>query len=80
MHGYQYVAKEAAYASCGINAKTMPRASGQTTASPAKRNPAYKRAATRRYELPEQVDEDSGFRCAKRVPACPDADFWLSQL
>jgi formylglycine-generating enzyme required for sulfatase activity len=43
-------------------------------------NPANKRAATRRYELPGTADEDSGFRCARTVPAWPDTDFWLSQL
>ena len=43
-------------------------------------NPANKRAATRRYELSSRADEDSGFRCAKSVPAWPDAELWLSQL
>jgi formylglycine-generating enzyme required for sulfatase activity len=42
-------------------------------------NPANKRAATRRYELPNRADEDSGFRCAKSVPAWPDAEVWLAQ-
>ena len=42
-------------------------------------NPANKRAATRRYELPGRADEDSGFRCAKSVPAWPDAAVWLAQ-
>jgi formylglycine-generating enzyme required for sulfatase activity len=42
-------------------------------------NPANKRAATRRYELPGRADEDSGFRCAKSVPAWPDAEIWLAQ-
>jgi formylglycine-generating enzyme required for sulfatase activity len=43
-------------------------------------NPANKRAATRRYELSNRADEDSGFRCAKSAPAWPDADLWLAQL
>ena len=43
-------------------------------------NPANKRAATRRAELPDTADEDSGFRCAKTVAAWPDADLWMSQL
>jgi formylglycine-generating enzyme required for sulfatase activity len=43
-------------------------------------NPANKRAATRRYELPTTADEDSGFRCARTVPTWPDAEFWLSKL
>jgi formylglycine-generating enzyme required for sulfatase activity len=43
-------------------------------------NPANKRAAARRYELPSRADEDSGFRCAKSVPAWPDAELWLAQL
>jgi formylglycine-generating enzyme required for sulfatase activity len=42
-------------------------------------NPANKRAAVRRYELPGRADEDSGFRCAKSVPAWPDAAVWLAQ-
>jgi formylglycine-generating enzyme required for sulfatase activity len=42
-------------------------------------NPANKRAATRRYELASRADEDSGFRCAKSVPAWPDAEIWLAQ-
>jgi formylglycine-generating enzyme required for sulfatase activity len=42
-------------------------------------NPANKRAAARRYELPSRADEDSGFRCAKSVPAWPDAELWLAQ-
>ena len=43
-------------------------------------NPANKRAATRRYELPNRADEDSGFRCAKSASAWPDAELWLAQL
>jgi formylglycine-generating enzyme required for sulfatase activity len=43
-------------------------------------NPANKRAATRRYELSNRADEDSGFRCARSAPAWPDADLWLAQL
>jgi formylglycine-generating enzyme required for sulfatase activity len=43
-------------------------------------NPANKRAATRRYELSNRADEDSGFRCAKSAPAWPDAELWLAQL
>jgi formylglycine-generating enzyme required for sulfatase activity len=43
-------------------------------------NPANKRAATRRYELSNRADEDSGFRCAKSVPAWPDAEVWLAQI
>jgi formylglycine-generating enzyme required for sulfatase activity len=42
-------------------------------------NPANKRAATRREELPSRADEDSGFRCARSVPVWPDADLWMSQ-
>jgi formylglycine-generating enzyme required for sulfatase activity len=42
-------------------------------------NPANKRGATRRYELPGRADEDSGFRCAKSVRAWPDAELWLAQ-
>jgi uncharacterized caspase-like protein/formylglycine-generating enzyme required for sulfatase activity len=43
-------------------------------------NPAFRRAAARRYELPGRADEDSGFRCAKSVAEWPDADIWLAQL
>jgi formylglycine-generating enzyme required for sulfatase activity len=43
-------------------------------------NPANRRAATRRYEVPERADEDSGFRCAKSVATWPDAGYWLTQL
>lgn len=43
-------------------------------------NPAYKRAATRRYELPERAYEDSGFRCARPVSAWPDTAIWLAKL
>ena len=43
-------------------------------------NPSNKRAATRRYELPNRADEDSGFRCARSAAAWPDADLWMSQL
>ena len=43
-------------------------------------NAANKRAAARRLELPDMADEDSGFRCARTVPAWPDTDFWLSHL
>ena len=43
-------------------------------------NPANKRGATRRYEIPSRADEDSGFRCAKSVSAWPDASLWLSQI
>jgi uncharacterized caspase-like protein/formylglycine-generating enzyme required for sulfatase activity len=43
-------------------------------------NPANKRAAARRYELPGRADEDSGFRCARSVPLWPDAEHWIRQL
>jgi uncharacterized caspase-like protein/formylglycine-generating enzyme required for sulfatase activity len=43
-------------------------------------NPANKRAATRRYELSNRADEDSGFRCAKSASVWPDAELWLAQL
>ncbi|MGA2564358.1 MAG: caspase family protein [Steroidobacteraceae bacterium] len=43
-------------------------------------NPANKRAATRRYGVPDRPDEDSGFRCARSVSAWPDADLWMAQL
>jgi formylglycine-generating enzyme required for sulfatase activity len=43
-------------------------------------NPAFRRAATRRYEPAGRADEDSGFRCAKTVAEWPDADLWLAQL
>jgi formylglycine-generating enzyme required for sulfatase activity len=43
-------------------------------------NPANKRAATRRYELSNRADEDSGFRCAKSATLWPDAEQWLAQL
>ena len=43
-------------------------------------NPANKRAATRRYEMSNRADEDSGFRCAKSAPAWPDANLWLTQI
>jgi formylglycine-generating enzyme required for sulfatase activity len=43
-------------------------------------NPAFRRAASRRYELPGRADEDSGFRCAKKVAEWPDADLWLAQI
>jgi formylglycine-generating enzyme required for sulfatase activity len=41
-------------------------------------NPANKRAATRRYEVPTRADEDSGFRCAKTVRSWPDAAIWFA--
>ena len=43
-------------------------------------NPANKRAATRRYELSNRADEDSGFRCAKSATVWPDAERWVAQL
>jgi formylglycine-generating enzyme required for sulfatase activity len=43
-------------------------------------NPANKRAAVRRYELPQRADADSGFRCARSALAWPDAELWLAQL
>jgi uncharacterized caspase-like protein/formylglycine-generating enzyme required for sulfatase activity len=43
-------------------------------------NPAFRRAASRRYELPSRADEDSGFRCAKTVAEWPDTDLWLAQI
>jgi formylglycine-generating enzyme required for sulfatase activity len=43
-------------------------------------NPANKRGATRRYEVPSRADEDSGFRCARSVPAWPDTELWVAQL
>ena len=43
-------------------------------------NPANKRAATRRYELAHRADEDSGFRCARTLPAWADADQWFASL
>jgi formylglycine-generating enzyme required for sulfatase activity len=43
-------------------------------------NPAFRRAASRRYELPSRADEDSGFRCARTVEEWPDTDIWLAQL
>ena len=43
-------------------------------------NAANKRAATRRYESPSRADADSGFRCARSLPAWPDAQLWLAQL
>jgi formylglycine-generating enzyme required for sulfatase activity len=45
-----------------------------------KPNPANKRAAVRRYEVPYRALEDNGFRCAKSVAAWPNADVWLSQI
>ncbi len=43
-------------------------------------NPANKRVATRRYELAHRADEDSGFRCARTLPAWSDADQWFASL
>jgi formylglycine-generating enzyme required for sulfatase activity len=43
-------------------------------------NPAFRRAASRRYELPSRADEDSGFRCAKSVAEWPDTDLWAAQI
>ncbi len=43
-------------------------------------NPTFKRAATRRYELPDKADEDSGIRCAKGASRWPDADVWMAGL
>jgi formylglycine-generating enzyme required for sulfatase activity len=42
-------------------------------------NPANKRAAARRYELPSRADADSGFRCAKSATTWPDSEIWLAQ-
>jgi len=36
-------------------------------------NPANKRAASRRDEVPDRADEDSGFRCARSLTAWGDA-------
>jgi serine/threonine protein kinase len=43
-------------------------------------NPANKRAAARRLELPGRADADSGFRCARSEPSWPDAGFWVDRL
>jgi formylglycine-generating enzyme required for sulfatase activity len=43
-------------------------------------NPAFRRAASRRYELPSRADEDSGFRCAKTLAEWPDTDLWVAQI
>ncbi|HXW73340.1 MAG TPA: caspase family protein [Steroidobacteraceae bacterium] len=43
-------------------------------------NPANKRAATRRYGVPDRADEDSGFRCARSTTAWPDAALWMGRL
>jgi hypothetical protein len=43
-------------------------------------NPANKRAAAHLFESPTRADEDSGFRCVKRLAAWPDADVWMSRL
>lgn len=43
-------------------------------------NPANKRAAARRFEIPTRADSDSGFRCARSVPQWPDASFWVRTL
>jgi formylglycine-generating enzyme required for sulfatase activity len=42
-------------------------------------NPAFRRAASRRYELPGHADEDSGFRCAKTLSEWNDTDLWVAQ-
>ena len=43
-------------------------------------NPANKRAAAHLFEAPNRADEDSGFRCVKRLAGWPDADVWMSRL
>jgi formylglycine-generating enzyme required for sulfatase activity len=43
-------------------------------------NPAFRRAAARRYDIPNRADEDTGFRCAKSVTAWPDAEALLARL
>jgi formylglycine-generating enzyme required for sulfatase activity len=43
-------------------------------------NPAFRRAASRRYELSGRADEDSGFRCAKTLAEWPDTDLWVAQI
>ncbi len=43
-------------------------------------NPANKRAASRRDELPHRADEDSGFRCARSLPAWPDVPTLVASL
>ncbi len=43
-------------------------------------NPANQRAAAHLFESPTRADEDSGFRCVKRLAAWPDADVWMSRL
>jgi formylglycine-generating enzyme len=43
-------------------------------------NPVFRRAATRRYDVPDRADEDTGFRCARTVSAWPDADSQMAQL
>jgi formylglycine-generating enzyme required for sulfatase activity len=42
--------------------------------------PANKRAASRRGELPDRADDDSGFRCARSLQSWPDSDLWMAQL
>jgi formylglycine-generating enzyme required for sulfatase activity len=43
-------------------------------------NPAFKRAAARRYDLADRADEDTGFRCAKAAQAWPDTELFVAQL
>lgn len=43
-------------------------------------NPAFLRPATRRGEVADRADDDTGFRCARSLPSWPDADQYLSQL
>jgi formylglycine-generating enzyme required for sulfatase activity len=43
-------------------------------------NPAYRRAATRRMDVANRADEDSGFRCAKSLSVWPDAELYVAQL
>lgn len=43
-------------------------------------NPANRRAAVRRYELPDRADETTGVRCARSADRWPDAQQGLSYL
>ncbi len=43
-------------------------------------NPAFRRAAARRFEVADRADEDSGFRCARSLSTWPDADYYVAQL
>jgi formylglycine-generating enzyme required for sulfatase activity len=43
-------------------------------------SPANRRSASRRGEVSDRADDDSGFRCARSLQSWPDTDLYMAQL